>query len=134
MVGSAHLLLHGAKEAAQARRPRAAGYGLVGILDLGVEVVGRLLVRAVPACLLFRGVLRVALLLNMVICRVHGSRVQVKQVVSTINYRLSTVDGRLLTANLSRRRRQPGRIQGPRRRGGCARAARTARRNQHPPG
>lgn len=68
------LLLRRLPEASQSCRPRAARYGLVGFLDLGVEVAG-LRAGAALARLLLGLVLGIALLLYMVVCGVHAVNV-----------------------------------------------------------
>jgi hypothetical protein len=66
-----YLFLHRAQEAAQTCSPRTARDGLVRILDLGVEVAGGGL-GGLFALVLGVRVLRIALLCNVVVCRVHG--------------------------------------------------------------
>lgn len=69
-----YLLLHSAKEAAYPCCPGTARYGFVCILYLGIEVAGRLVLGAAAARLLLGGILRVAFLLYVVVCRIHGDR------------------------------------------------------------
>jgi hypothetical protein len=69
-----YLLLHRPEKAAQTCGPWTAGYCLVGILDLAVEIGVCGFGAGASGCGLRGGVLGIAFFLDVVVCRVHGCR------------------------------------------------------------
>ena len=73
-----HLLLRGLPEASQSGGPRTARYGLVGFLDLRVEVGGLRAGAGAGAALALRlllgRILRVNFFLNVIVCVIHAGR------------------------------------------------------------
>jgi hypothetical protein len=71
-----YLLLCGLPKPSQLGGPRTARYGLVGFLDLRVEVGGLRAGAGAGAALalrlLFGRILRIYFLLNMVVCGIHA--------------------------------------------------------------